>query len=230
MDKAYAHDQAVLEARLVLKGDYVVLDSETTGLINPEVCQLAYVVSNYKTFCTLVKPVASIEPGATAVHGITNEMVREAKPIDAYWEQIGSLRISQMLIGYNLSYDIKALSRSLRLKNIVFEPPKGDIFDVMLCYAAFRGDINPAYGTFKWHKLGEALAQCNLTFDGVAHNALTDVRATLDLLRYIAGQETTWEIALDTADTLCSRFGESGSDEVVAYNRACNGVTYRRGM
>jgi len=204
LDKAYAHDQAVLEARITLLGSFVVLDCETTGLTNPEVCQFACIDATGYNFCTLVKPVALIERGATAVHGITNEMVSEAKSIDTYWTQVGSLRTSQKLIGYNLSYDIKALSHSLRLKNIAFIPPKDNIFDVMLCYAAFRGDISPAYGTFKWHKLGEALMQCNLIFDGVAHNALTDAHATLALLRYIADQKTTWEAAIDIIYGYCA--------------------------
>lgn len=196
IDKAYAHDQAVLEARIVLGDDYVVVDCETTGLTNPEVCQLAYIDAAGRWFCTLVKPVAPIEQGASAVHGITDEMVREARPIDAY---VGSLRISQVLVGYNLNYDIKALTRSLRLRGIVFEPPRDAIFDVMLCYAAFKGVVNPTFGTFKWWKLGEALAQCNLPFEGNAHDALIDAQATLALLRYIADQKATWEVAIDAA-------------------------------
>lgn len=223
MDKAYERDNAILSARIVLDKDYVVIDTETTGLQTPEVCQLALVPKDNKAFCSLVKPVAAIEASATAVHGITNEMVADSSPIDAYWYGvIGELRTSQVLIGYNVSYDIKALSRSLELKGLVFRPSQHVLFDVMLCYAAFRGEISPAHGTFRWHKLSDALSHVGIEMDGDFHNALTDAYATLNLLSYMSGHLTSWEHALNAADAALV-----GIDRDL-YDQAVSKITYRR--
>ena len=240
MDKAYEHDNAILAAREVLQRDYVVIDCETTGLKTPEVCQFAFINKGGGTFCTLVKPIAAIEASATAVHGITNEALADAFPIDAYKVVLGTLSTAGALIGYNVSYDIDALSRSLRLREVVFEPPKSRVFDVMLCYAAFKGEINPRFGTFRWHKLGDALSHIGVEFN--AHDALADAQATLTLLEYIANQNTTWEDALnlaleqlsvsDSADMVAEEGDDghiqSNTDDIVALNEAIAKITYRK--
>lgn len=205
MDIAYAHDNAILSAREALGKDFAVLDTETTGLEGPEVCQIAVVYEEVPEYIdvdfeALVKPSKSIDASATAVHGITNEMVENVKRIDEYWRILKPLLETKHVYGYNVHYDLKALCTSLQPFGILPLIPANHVFDVMLCYAAFAGVVNPKYGTFKWYKLGEAMAQSGLQFEGEAHNALTDAYATLALLRYIADQKTTWELALRVAD------------------------------
>ena len=198
MDKALAHDDAILQAREVLKGHYVVLDTETTGLENAEVCQLAFIGDDTEWFETLVKPSIAIRSDATAIHGITNEMVAEALGIDSWWPVINFTLLGRKVIGYNLQYDLKCIKHTLALKHIDIDYSRQDTFDVMYAYAAFHGEINPSTGTFKWQKLGEALKQCGIEW-GDLHNAGSDARATLALLWYISEQKTTWEDALEVA-------------------------------
>lgn len=185
---AYAHDDAILQARELLKGRYIVLDTETTSLHDAEVCQLAYLREDTAARSWLVKPVCSIEASATGVHGITNEKVADSQGIEVYWPQIEEDWLGRTLIGYNVQYDLKALKRSFNLKGINFEYTGRTVFDVMYAYAAFYGEIHPKYGTFKWQKLGDALKQCSIEWGSTMHDALTDARATLALLWYISEQ------------------------------------------
>jgi DNA polymerase-3 subunit epsilon len=198
VDKALAHDDAILQAREVLKGRYLVVDTETTGLVDPEVCQLAYVLEDAKYFDTYVKPQKPISPEATAVHGITDEMVADGHGINAYWPEVSNDILGRKIVGYNLQYDLKGIAHSLTLWGVEIDPKNYGVFDVMYCYAAFHGEVHPTHGTFKWQKLEEAYKQCGIEW-GDMHNALSDARGTLALLWYISEQRTTWEHALSIA-------------------------------
>jgi len=220
MDKAFAHDEAILQAREILRGKYLVLDTETTGLDAPEACQLAYVTNDGIEFNVFVKPTVPILPTATAIHGITNEQVADANTIDMYWFAIGPHMLGRTLIGYNLQYDLGALQTSFRRHNIDFEHRDRDKFDVMYAYAAYHGEIHSSQGTFKWQKLADALQQCGLTVEGQVHDALVDAKATLQLVRYMADQYTTWEVALRTACDII--------DFEPSFNEQVAKVTYRK--
>ena len=58
--------EAIEQARWITGGDYCVLDTETTGLINAEMCQIAILHSDGTEFKSLIKPTVKIEPGAEA--------------------------------------------------------------------------------------------------------------------------------------------------------------------
>lgn len=243
MDKALAHDDAVLQAREILKGRYLCLDTETTGLLIPEVCQLAFVQEDVEAFDWLIKPINPISPEATAIHGITNEMVENASGIDHYWSIVHEHMHNRKIVGYNLQFDLAAIKRTFELREIDFQWDQRDKFDVMYCYAAFHGEVNPATGTFKWQKLEEAMKQCNIEWGwGVAHNALSDARATLALLWHISEQKTTWEVALDVAlkqldmcehDVMVGVEGDDGYiqgnlSDIRELNKALEAITYRK--
>jgi len=116
------------------------------------------------------------------------------------------------------------------------------IFDVMFCYAAFYGQVNVAHGTFQWQKLEDALKQSGINWGtDVAHNALSDARATLALLGHIADQKTTWEDALDIAERQIAQLEtqlmveEEGDDAhyqdptlARELNEALEKITYRK--
>lgn len=88
--------------------DYIVFDLETTG-INPETDDIIEVsalkVSGHKVteeFSTLVNPGRHIPPGATAVNGITDEMVKDAPDIRTVIERFMEFIGDGVLVGHNI--------------------------------------------------------------------------------------------------------------------------------
>jgi len=217
MDKAFAHDDAILQARNLLTERYVIIDTETTGLVEPEVVQYAALTSDNQSHVFLMCPSKPIELAATTIHHITDELVADKPTFDKLWLQIKPLLLGYNIIGYNVQYDLKSLRRSAVRREVHDPIPVQGYFDVMLCYAAFVGEIKPEYGTFRWWKLEEALIMCGLSYEGEAHDARSDVIATWNLLQWIANQLTTWEVALNAVVSSGREFEE-----------ALARITYRR--
>lgn len=177
--------EAIEQARWVTGGDYCVIDTETTGLTNAEMCQIAILHSDGLEFKSLVKPTVRIEPGAESVHHITNEDVDNAPTADAI---LGEIDVRKPVVIYNAKFDLTVILHSLAVvgKSVFFL----DVFDAMLIYAAFHGDWSEYHGNYKWQKLGVACEQCGLEVDdGELHDAMTDAKMTNKLLHYIANQK-----------------------------------------
>lgn len=184
--------RAIEEARWILGGDYCILDTETTGLKNAQACQIAILHSDGFSLKSLVKPTIPIEPGAQAVHHITDEDVKDAPTIvDIISENFPS---DGIVVIYNAKFDLEILRNSLRAYNANWGYPESEVCDAMMIYAAFHGEWSDFYKSYKWQKLGVACEQCGITLDGEElHDALTDVRMTEKLLKYIANQKLPTE-------------------------------------
>ncbi|URJ47244.1 3'-5' exonuclease [Paenibacillus polymyxa] len=72
------------------KSEYIILDVKTTGLDgDSEIVEIAIIDLNENPlFETLIKPVSLIPEEATAIHGITNEMVENAPSWPEAWNLI----------------------------------------------------------------------------------------------------------------------------------------------
>ncbi len=108
--------------------DYVVFDLETTGLspVFDEIIEISAIrVRDHQaaeTFSTLVNPGVSIPRSATSINGITNEMVKDAPPLQKALEDFLLFAADDILVGHNIhTFDIlflrngasRALGRSL---------------------------------------------------------------------------------------------------------------------
>lgn len=89
-------------------GDYIVFDLETTG-INPEkdaIIEISAIkVKDHEItekFSTLVNPGRRIPPRATAINGITNEMVSDAPDLKSTMEDFLSFIGEGILVGHNI--------------------------------------------------------------------------------------------------------------------------------
>lgn len=98
--------------------DYVVFDLETTGISSLhdsiiEVSALKVKEGNViETFSTLVNPERRIPGGATAVNGITNDMVADAPVIKDAMGEFLSFTEDHVLVGHNIhSFDMKFVYR-----------------------------------------------------------------------------------------------------------------------
>jgi DNA polymerase III subunit epsilon len=91
IEEMHFYDQlkATQWARELLAREFVILDTETTGIKEPEICQIAIIDHNANTLLnTLVRPNKPIESQAQSVHGISNESVKNAPTFREIYPEI----------------------------------------------------------------------------------------------------------------------------------------------
>lgn len=96
-----------------LPDNYIVLDTETTGLPNenslPDIVTLGItVVSNREIEESVefkTRPQKRISEEARSIHGITNEQVAVFESFDSQWSQISDYLNDQLIVIHNASFD-----------------------------------------------------------------------------------------------------------------------------
>lgn len=179
--------------REALKGKaFYVLDTETTGLYDGEIVQIAIVHSSGKTLLdTLIKPGQPIPADATAIHGITDEMCKDAPSWPEIAENLKHVLNLQNVVIYNAVYDRKMMHKSQERHNL----PKIEWKEIsffhcaMEAFAEFYGDFNDYRGNYRWQKLVTAARHCNVTVAD-AHNALGDCLMTLGVVKAMLKAES----------------------------------------
>ena len=151
--------------------DYVVFDLETTGL-NPawdQIIELSAVSVKggeiKDTFSTLVNPGRTIRPGASAVNGITDEMVAEAPCLAEAMEGFLSFSGKQVLVGHNIhTFDMKFLYRAA--EQTLHRQLPNDYIDTLPLSRRILPDL-------PHHRLTDLAAYFGFSTEG-AHRALAD--------------------------------------------------------
>lgn len=187
--REYDRDTAILTARLITSNKYIVIDTETTGLVEPEACQVAWVTETGERFGTFVKPSKEIETATTAFHHISNEMVKDAKSMSDWMPTLTDLSRGRFVLFYNAPFDCGVIERSIKAP---YRPD--NLYDVMLLFSAFVGTWDSFHGNYKWHKLGTAISMLGIKTDETLHDASTDAYMTRELLLIMAKQSTTGEV------------------------------------
>lgn len=170
---------------VVKRGNFVVLDTETTGLgPTAELCQIGIIDAQGNTLLdALVKPTVSIPAEASAVHGITDETVKDCPGFELYYPVLQKILAGKDVIIYNKGYDVPILNQSAKAAEIV--PVWECTFHcAMLPYAEHYGDWNSYRNSFRWQKLSDAVKQQGLEVKD-AHDALGDCLMTLGLIRAV---------------------------------------------
>jgi DNA polymerase-3 subunit epsilon len=96
-----------------LPDDYIVLDTETTGLPDenglPDIVTLGITVVRNREISASVefktRPQKRISDEAQSIHGITNEQVAKFKSFDSQWQQIVEYLKDQLIVIHNASFD-----------------------------------------------------------------------------------------------------------------------------
>jgi len=166
----------------------VVFDTETTGLVDPEIVEVAYIpLGDIKfevpemagePFNQRYKPTKPIETGAMATHHILNSDVVDCPPSDSF-----EFPDCEYVVGHNIDYDINVAWFEGR------EQPK------RICTLAMSRltypDISHKQGSVLYHILGEPARG----FLKDAHSALADVIVCRMLLDHFIQLHDlqTWE-------------------------------------
>ncbi len=96
-----------------LPDDYIVLDTETTGLPDedgmPDIVTFGITVVRNREIANSVefktRPKKRISEEAQSIHGITNEHAAEFESFDSQWSQIAKYLEGQLIVIHNASFD-----------------------------------------------------------------------------------------------------------------------------
>ena len=167
----------------------IALDTETTGT-DPETARIVQICVGISTapgewspFTTLVNPGAPIPAAATAVHGITDEMVADAptvgdvlRDLERWW---GSADGGTPVVAHHAAYDLTVLDREARRAGVELEVAGWTVLDTLCLHRRFDWRTGG-------RSLGRLAARYNITFP--AHDAEADALAALRLLHILAGE------------------------------------------
>lgn len=178
-------------SEIVRTTDYVVLDTETTGLTPAaEVCQLAIIAPDGSTLLdTLVRPVHGIPPDATRIHHITDEQVAAAPTWPEVKPQVMALTAGKTIIVYNAIYDRRILHQSDAAHGLPETDYKHDArwLCVMEAYSHHYGGDRNYRRSYAWKSLAFAAQHLGLAPSPTdQHTALGDCRTTLAVLQALA--------------------------------------------
>jgi len=174
-------DQTIAEnwaKSLLERADWVILDTETTGLSRAdEIVQIGILGSDGKVlFDSFVRPTQPIPNSAIAIHGITDEDVADAPTYPAVFDRLRNILAGKTVVIYNAEFDLRLLWQTGAKYNLPMPDIQADQVEcAMLQYSAYVGELW-ADGSYKWQRL-----------TGGDHSALGDCRATLTLIKRMAG-------------------------------------------
>jgi DNA polymerase III subunit epsilon len=185
-----ARNEAIQIAQKWIAKRPVYIDTETTGTdLNAGIVEIAVIDFDGGVLIdSLVKPVGTIPADATAIHGITNEMVKDAPRWDKVWQEVEAA-ISNRAVGiYNADFDLRLMRQSHQKNWMRWYDPEGtEFFCIMKLYAQFFGVWNNQRGGYRWQSLDAAGRQCNIPLPN-SHRAKDDTLLTLALLEFMAKQ------------------------------------------
>ena len=174
------------ENQIVLPVDYVILDTETTGLDNnAEIIEISIIDMNGNILLdTLVKPSEPMPDWCEAVHihGINNEMLAD----EPTWKEIYS-RVFEILSGknvviYNAEYDLRLIRQTC--SKYTLKAPIETAFCAMKYFSEWYGEESYRFpGEYHRQSLYKAVQFTGNRFDGVQHRSLTDCKAVLAVLK-----------------------------------------------
>lgn len=160
--------------------DLVFFDIESTGLnvMKDRILQIALIKypkgsSVPEEFSTLINPGIPISEEAYAVHGISNEMVRNKPTFSQLADKIFQFIDNADLSGYNSDrFDIPMLMEEFARCGMSFDVDKRNLIDVQkIFYKMEPRTLKAAYKLYCDGDLSDA------------HDALADTKATVEVLK-----------------------------------------------
>ena len=169
--------EAIRTAQSWLASDAVVLDTETTGFGHKaRIVEIAVVDCTGRIVLdSLVNPGQPISEASSAIHGVTDQDVADARPFAQVYDELRPLIQYKRILAYNSPFDRFMIQQSAQTTI----PTITRWGCIMKLYAEFRG-----YN--QRQKLAAALEQCGLPPETPAHRAAADARAALRVLKHIA--------------------------------------------
>ena len=157
---------------------FAVLDTETTGLSTDKggrICDIAISVSRngekLEEFSTLLNPQMPMHPDVIAVHGITNDMVKQAPLFADIVPQLLGVLDGCVLVAHNADFDLDFVRSEMSRCGLHL--PDYPVLDTL--------KLARKNGCFARNNLGTIATSLGIDAAG-AHRAMADVRMTEKVL------------------------------------------------
>ena len=159
---------------------FACLDTETTGLCPEEggkVCEVAVCVSKagkpIEEFSTLINPGMPMHPDVIAIHGITNEMVKNAPSFADIWPELSRILEGCVVVAHNTDFDLKFLRYECEQCGVKF--PDLPVVDTL--------KLAKKSGRFEKNRLGFIAEKLGISAAGW-HRAMADTKMAEQILYY----------------------------------------------
>lgn len=169
-----------LEHRSLSRLSYVVLDTETTGLLphKDEIVQIGALrmlrgrIIESERFETLVDPGRPIPATSTRVHGINDAMVQGAPDIAVAAREFHRFASDAVIVAHNAPFDMAFLRRHAKRAGVSWDQP---VLDTVLLSAVL-------FGASQDHTLDALCERLEVTIPAaLRHTAMGDARATAEV-------------------------------------------------
>ena len=159
---------------------FACLDTETTGL-SPEtgrkICEIAVSVSQggrvVDEFSTLLNPGLPMSPEVIAIHGITNEMVKDAPSFSDVLPRLLGLLDNCVIVAHNADFDVSFLRAEFAACGMRF-PPYPVVDTLKLARKS---------GKFARNRLGLIAEELGISCQGW-HRAMADTKMAEQIFYY----------------------------------------------
>jgi DNA polymerase-3 subunit epsilon len=168
---------------LIAKDTFICLDCETTGLA-PETDQIIEIAVIKFTFNqlidsyeTLVDPQLPINPESTAIHHITDEMVKGKPKIQEIIPKVIELIGKDIIVGHGITNDIAFLCAAAKQHQIPCNLHSHPYIDTLR--------LARLYGKSPINSLEKLRQHFNIAEEG-AHRAMSDVIVNIEVFKYLS--------------------------------------------
>jgi DNA polymerase-3 subunit epsilon len=177
-----------------LKGSFVCLDCETTGL-DPKVDRIIEIAvvqftssGVLQTYETLIDPEIPISEGSMAIHHITEEMVKGKPKIQEVIPAILKLIHHHIVVGHGIKLDLNFITESARRHQIPHN------IESLLTIDTLR--LARLYGESPTNSLEKLRQHFNIEPEG-AHRAMSDVIVNIEVFKYLTTSFKTTQQLLE---------------------------------
>ncbi|WP_455646052.1 exonuclease domain-containing protein [Methanosphaera sp.] len=168
--------------------DYVVMDLENPNSRQNSISAIGTILVRDNKIVddkySLINPEDNFEPFNMQLTGITPRSVKNSPTLVEYWHEIEDWLTNNVVVGHNITYDLRVLSRSLARYNM-------EVPDFKYCCTLTHSRRNLKLKSYKLENIAKKL---HIIYN--PHIASEDARAAYQLFEYLNRKK---EIGIDQA-------------------------------